>query len=313
VFSYPVRAATDRLQVVGEIVSPTREFRRIQIESIDRRFVEYGDIDSNGRFSFKKIPEGLYKLTLIGMPGAEQRTIEVRRAFADARGRVIIKIELADSKVPKDGLKVGVAALGVSSKAMEEAQRATEARGDIEKARAHLQKAIDISPNFDEALNNLGTIYYGDKQFEKAAELFERALQANPNSFAAQVNLVGALLSLGRYEQALLENLKAIEMRPADSLAQSQTGQSLFYLKRFDEALVYLNTAERLDLLSFTLPGIFIARIREIQGDWSGAIAEYKEFLRVHPGHPQTSFVESQIRNLERTRRASPENQERDR
>jgi hypothetical protein len=52
--------------------------------------------------------------------------------------------------------------------------------------------------------------------------------------------------------------------------------------------------------MSFTLPGIFIAQIRQLRGDTAGAIAEYKEFLRVHPGHPSAAIAEARLAELER-------------
>lgn len=291
---------SQQFQVVGEVVSQAKQrFEWAEIESIDRRFVDYTGIDFNGKFVFKRIPEGLYKLTTGGAGGREQqRTIEVRPAFADARGRVDVKIEIKDRPLAEDQLKVGLAGLGVSPKAVDELRGAYAARGDVEKARQHLQKAIEISPNFDAALNNLGTYYYRDGRFETAANLFQRALRANPNLFSAQVNLGGALISLGDYPRALEENLKALGMRPDDSLAQAQTGQAFFYLKRYDEAIPHLEKARQLDPMSFALPGLFIAQIRQIQGDKDGAIAEYKEFLKIHPGHPSTAFVERQLLDL---------------
>jgi len=93
--------------------------------------------------------------------------------------------------------------------------------------------------------------------------------------------------------------LKAVAMRPGDSLAQSQTGQALFFLKRYDEALLHLETAKKTDPMSFTLPGFFIAQIYQIQGEKSRAIEEYREFLRVHPGHAYTALIEARIRALE--------------
>ena len=291
----------EQFQISGEIISPSKHaFQRVEIQSIDRRFVKYADVDFNDKFVFKKIPEGLYKLVISGAGRREEhRTIEVRPAFADARGRVVVKIELPGSGASGDQLKVGVAALGVSRKAADELRRAYDAQGDIEKARRHLQKAIDIAPHFTEALNNLGTIYYHDKKFDKAAELFERALQANPNYYPARVNLGGALISLGDYPRALTENFKALAMRNDDSLALSQTGQTLFHLKRYDEAIVHLEAAKRIDPMSFTLPGLFIAQIHRIRGNTDGVIAEYREFLKVHPGHPETLFVQSKLREIE--------------
>jgi tetratricopeptide (TPR) repeat protein len=97
----------------------------------------------------------------------------------------------------------------------------------------------------------------------------------------------------------LAENLKAIEMRPEDSLAQSQTGQALYYLNRYEEAMVHLQKANELDPASFTLPGLFIAEIYRIRGDVAASIFEYKNFLKVHPGHSQTEFVQRKLRELE--------------
>jgi tetratricopeptide (TPR) repeat protein len=294
-------AETRQFQVDGQVVSSQNErFRQVGIESIDRRFVKYGQVDPDGKFSFKKIPEGLFKVTVVTAAGrAEQRTIEVRPSLADSRGRVTIKIEL-NGPAPTDQFKIGAAAVGVSPKARDELRRAYEARGDVARVRRHLEKAIEISPNFDAALNDLGTMFYRDGQFDKARELFQRALQANPNSYTARVNLGGAFISLGDYQHALNENRKALEMRPDDSLAQSQTGQALFHLKQYDEALIHLQAAKTIDPMSFSLPGIFIARIYEVLGDRPGAIAEYKEFLKVHPGSPLTTFVTAEIVRLER-------------
>lgn len=300
IFLLLMLTAPQRFQVVGHITSSTHErVRLVQIESIDRRFVEYGDIDRDGNFQFKKVPEGLYKLNVATESGrAVQRTIEVRSVFADSTGQVTVHLDLSDTKVPADQFKVGAGATGISDKAREELRRAYEAKGDVEKARQHLQKAIEISPNFDEALNDLGTMYYRDAQYDKARELFERALAANPNSFPARVNLGGALISLGNYPRALEENLKALEMRPDDSLAQSQTGQALFRLRQYDEALIHLEKAKRIDPMSFTFPGLFIAQIYEIRGDPHRALSEYSEFLKVHPATAFTGFVRNRISRL---------------
>lgn len=292
---------TQRFQIDGQVVSPAKQpFRWIQIESIDRRFVDNGEIEAGGKFVLRNIPEGLYKLIFITTDKGreEQRTIEVRPAFADAGGHIAEKIELPETPAAPDSFKVGVNALDVSPKAREELRRAYEARGDIAKVRQHLQKAVEISPNFDEALNNLGTISYHDQEFGKAAELFQRALQANPNSFPAQVNLGGALLSSKEYERSLVENLKAVSMRPGDALAQSQLGQSYFYLKRYDDALVHLKLAKRIDPMAFSLPGFFIAEIYQARGDRENAVDEYRDFLKSHPDNPYTALIQSRIRSL---------------
>lgn len=294
--------ASIQFQIAGEVSSPGgAPYQSVEIQSIDGKFVKTADINRNGKFVLKKIPEGQYKITVKSEDGrAEQRTIEVRSAFADADGRVAFKFQLKETAPPKDQFTVGVGALGISPKAVDELQKANDAGGKTKKARAHLEKAIEISPNFPEALNNLGTIYYNDKEYGKAAELFQKAVDASPAFFPAIVNLGGALLSLKDYAGALEQNTKAVEMRPNDSLAQSQLGQSLFHLNRYDEALDHLMIAKRTDPMSFTLPGLFIAQIYQSRGRTAEAIAEYKELLRTHPGYEYAAPIQNEILFLER-------------
>src|SRR5215831_18676536 len=109
---------TAPFRVIGEIIPAAKQrMEWAEIESIDRRFVDYTNVD----FEFKKIPGGLYKVT-VGKPGVreEQRTIEVRAALADEHGRIRVRIEIRDEGVAKDKLKIGVASLGVSEKAKDE-------------------------------------------------------------------------------------------------------------------------------------------------------------------------------------------------
>jgi tetratricopeptide (TPR) repeat protein len=283
-------------------------FNQVTLEAVDLRFVAHTEIESDGRFTFKKVPEGLYKLRFFSELGQEmERTIEVQPAFVGANGKIAAQIDIDENPID-DFSTVNVASLHISPKAADELRRANEAGGNVDKVRQHLEKAIGISPNFDEALNNLGALDFRQGQFDNAAALFQRALKANPDSYAARVNLAGAWIALGRYDSALEENLRCLKLRPDDSLAQAQTGQALFNLKRYDEAIPYLKKAKELDPVSFTLPGFFIAQIRELQGDVQGAIAEYREFLAVHPGQEWSAKIEARIRVLQElsSREASP-------
>src|SRR5262245_65728822 len=119
-----------QFQLVGETAgSANLSLQWAQIESIDRRFVDYTDIDFNGGFAFKKVPEGIYKITVGGAGIREQqRTVEVRPAFADEPGGVADKTEIQDGAVAKDRLKVGVTSLSVSPKGIDEMHRADDAK-----------------------------------------------------------------------------------------------------------------------------------------------------------------------------------------
>jgi tetratricopeptide (TPR) repeat protein len=188
--------------------------------------------------------------------------------------------------------------LTVPQKAHDEWQKAFDAKDDWEKAKKHLEKAIEIAPNFEAALNDLGRIYHRRQQYAQAAALFERALKVNPDSVTARVNLAGSLIGLKQYERALNENLSVLALRPLDSLAHAQAGLSLFQLNRYEEAIPHFQQARQSDPNSPVLPGFFLARAYDALGRNESAIVEYEEFLKVHPRDPARVWVESRLREL---------------
>jgi len=287
-------------EVNGQLSArPRGRLNIARLESLDGRIVKDTYVGPDGRFRLKKIPEGQYSITVrVGRSRLVRQTISILPAFADKKNRISFKLDVNKAAVEMAAQKVNVAALQVPQKARAELRKAFEAKGDISKVRQHLEAAIKIAPNFEEALNNLGTLHFRDRDYAIARELFERALKSNPESFAARVNLGGALLSLGEFERALQENIKAAGQRPNDSLAQSQLGMSYFYLRRYAEAVPHLELAKKADPLSPALPGLFLAMIREASGDRVGAISEYEEFLKAHPGHSTTEGIERRLASL---------------
>lgn len=301
-----------QFQVTGEVICPPGvSFREAQIESTDHKIVKHTGINKRNKFSFS-VPEGLYKITVTTDSGQfEQKTIEVRQSFANEDYEIPVKIEMLDAR-PTKSVKSSppppdaseedskaYKAAKTASKLSDDVQHASEAK-NTKKARSILEKALEIDPKSPDALTGLGATYSRDKDFRKAAELFQKALDVKPDFYPAQVNLGGALLAMGEYDRALAENAKAVEMQPNDSVAQSQLGQSFFHLKRYDDAMQHLELARHLDPMSDTLPGLYIAQIHEARGENAAALAEYKELLKIHPGHEYVGSIQNEIMFLEK-------------
>jgi tetratricopeptide (TPR) repeat protein len=192
--------------------------------------------------------------------------------------------------------------LTVPRKAPDEVQKAFDAKDELESAKKHLEKALQIAPDFEEALNDLGAIYHRKQQYAEAAALFERALKINPDSIAARVNLGATLNTLKEYERALSENLRVLAMRPHDAQAHAQAGLSLFSLKRYEEAIPHFQEAKQLDPASPLMPGFLLATIYDVLGMDETAVAEYVEFLQVHPHDPARAKIESRVSELKSRR-----------
>ena len=67
------------------------------------------------------------------------------------------------------------------------------ARGRYDEAIENYRQAIQINPNFPEALNNLGEALADKGRFDEAIKNYRQAIQINPNDYQALSNLGIAL------------------------------------------------------------------------------------------------------------------------
>jgi tetratricopeptide (TPR) repeat protein len=169
---------------------------------------------------------------------------------------------------------------------------------DIEAAIEHLKKAVEQAPQFIEAWNDLGRLYYQLREYAKAEEYFREPLKYNPDYYPAMVNLAGALLSQGKLKEALPLNTTAVQMMPNDALAHSQFGLNLFYLGRLDEAEKHLKRSKELDPGHFSCPMLPLADIYFERRDFASAASELEQFLSLHPDDKQAPRIRKHLEEI---------------
>jgi len=303
----PHAAAGSRtaFELSGKIVqSDGRPFRRglptVFLQNALTPFGVQTQADADGKFKFKGLPAGTYSI-IVAVPRAGEmvRTIEIGPSFADAKGRVTTTIAFERSP---DTLAttVSAASLSIPARARSEYLKAQERLGknDTAGAIAHLEKAVEIAPQFSAALNNLGTIAYQIRSYAEAETYFRRALEQEPDAYSPLVNLGGTLLSGGKPLEALEFNQRAVKARPQDALAHAQLGQNYFYLNRFDPAEVELKKAKALDPAHFSYPQLILAQLYIIRQNPDSAVGELEEFLKLHPDSERAGKIRETIRNL---------------
>ena len=311
--------AADRLEFRGQVVIPPKAVGRgkritLTLLHVGTAFNAQTRADSKGRFRFKKIPPGTYSLSIF-IPGAGemQGTVDVTPAFADANGRVERQFtfdedELAQEALPVQQGMVSVRELSIPRKARNEYSTARNdlRRQKVESARRHLEKAVEIAPQFLEALNYLGVLAYQRRDFATAEEYFRKALEQDPEAYEPVVNLGGALLAMGRSQEALEINSRAQTARPKDALANAQLGLSYYLLGDDEQALNYLLLAEQIDPAHFTHPQIPLANIYLRNSEEESAIEELEDFLNHHPDSPEAESVRATMRRIRQELESEP-------
>jgi Flp pilus assembly protein TadD len=79
----------------------------------------------------------------------------------------------------------------------------SDLQGNYVQAQASYQKALSLSPDSPQVLNNLGYSRYLSGQFAEAQGYFERALAASPGNPKAWSNMGLVHARLGHYPQAV--------------------------------------------------------------------------------------------------------------
>ena len=104
------------------------------------------------------------------------------------------------------------------------------------------EKAIKIkSEHLDSAINDLGSLYIQEHQYDLALEQFEKAIIIDPNNPVLWTNKAITLNALNKYEEALLSCNKALKIEPKHTNALIEKSNILHNLKRYDEVLHVAN------------------------------------------------------------------------
>jgi Tfp pilus assembly protein PilF len=127
------------------------------------------------------------------------------------------------------GETISIHDLLIPAGAVKEFQRSEKAvrSGDFRSAAKHLQRAIQIAPNFAEAHNNLGASFMRLNTYESAVPEFRAAIALDAKIQEPYRNLGLALFLLRRYPEAELAARQALQLDPRRGHAQYTLGRIL--------------------------------------------------------------------------------------
>ncbi|MBL8242136.1 MAG: tetratricopeptide repeat protein [Bryobacterales bacterium] len=84
----------------------------------------------------------------------------------------------------------------------------------LPQARKQYEKAQKLDAKYAEAINNLGTVHYAQKNYRKAISQYKKALELTPNSASIHSNLGTAYFARKKYGDAFREYQTALSLDP---------------------------------------------------------------------------------------------------
>ncbi len=299
--------------IEGRVYFPPGEnsmgkFVKLRLESNEPISSPSTVTDQDGVFRFNGLAPGNYYVLVEG--GKEYESTREPVTIESGRGQITqVRIQLRP-KVAADN----PAFAGVPQKALDDYQKGIAAAQKNKPADAvqFLSQAVAAYPNFALALNELGTQYMHQLQWDKAAETFEALLKLKPQDAGAQLDLGIALYNQGvglmdqkKYEDAEKKfngceaHLReAITLKSAGPAAHYYLGLMLIKFKAFDEAqkeleLAINNGGENLALAHKYLGGVYMSTHKNKE-----AADELEKYLKLEPKAPDADRIKGSIKDL---------------
>lgn len=117
--------------------------------------------------------------------------------------------------------------------------------GEFTDAATFYGLAIDLKPDFVEALSNRGAVLHSLGRMEEAAECYRSAISFKPDFVDAYNNLGAVLGHMGRSDEAIAAFRAALDLNPTHADAHNNLGLALARAGRYDDAIAsYRRTLE---------------------------------------------------------------------
>jgi tetratricopeptide (TPR) repeat protein len=119
--------------------------------------------------------------------------------------------------------------------------KAAQQQGDRATAIEKYRAMIKLAPHLAAAYNNLGMLYFKDRDYNHAVEVLTSGLAIDPNLHTASAMLGMSYFQLGVYEKAEPLLRAALSNNPTDDNVEMMLALLLIDLKSLNEAALHLN------------------------------------------------------------------------
>ena len=264
----------------------------------------------HGRFEFEGIPEGAYSLSARSLtdPALVAERVEAdtsRTATGSLNVNIILRKEVvAPAGRPKaEVISAAEAAQKVPKPARKAYEQGLKLRRDNqpEKALQSFSRAVELYPEYFQALAERGDLRVGRRELAGAAEDFALALKANPRYGPALRGAGYCKLEGREFDEAASYLERATSAQPDQANTYLLLGIAYLELDRREQARAALikalgfNTAR--ELRAHIYLGNLFARERRYQE----AAEELRKYLEANPADPEAAnlkAVEAQWRAL---------------
>ena len=159
-------------------------------------------------------------------------------------------------------------------------------KGSFDEAIRYYEKAIQLSPEKEDAHSSLAYAFLKQRRFAEATREYEQVLRLNPNDAEAHNNLGNMLARQGHVEEALPHFTEALRLKADYPEAHDNFGAALAARGHYAEAAAQFREVLRLKP-DYTNATQKLERALAAQQHFEQAAAPYRRTLQSNPGDAQ--------------------------
>ncbi len=181
-------------------------------------------------------------------------------------------------------------------------------KNELPKATVTFRSIVAADPKEYKAWNELGLIYFIQKDFTAAENSYGKAIEAKPEYTTAYLNLGRVRLAQKKNEDAIAAFQSALEKNPQSALTNYFLGEANFAAGKESVAVRYMNEAQKLDPVGMANAHQRLGNLYNRAGRKDLAAIEYNEFLKKKPEYPDAQRLRDYIiaNNPRRKRGSTP-------
>lgn len=310
-----VAAAQGRNSIQGRVLGANGrgiEDARVLLKNRNQTDVAQDITDSMGNYRFTSLTDGVYYIEVLPLgTGYDGKTLRVELAGLSTRQggsaeiyhfdfelRPLIPAEKPLPKKLADALAFAQEIPPTALQKYKDAHKRLE-KDKKDEAYALLRDAIEIFPDYFDALEMLGIEYLKAGYFDVAVPIFLQAVDVNPKGWRSYYGLGSAYSSLSLRKKAVAALRKSMDLNPMYTKSYLSLGAELAKDKEtLDEAITIYQKVIKLEPVEASEPYIALASIYSSLGRYAEAADALETYLKVATDLKNSGAIREKIRAL---------------
>ena len=283
---------------------PVKPGYKVQLLTSTRMVVNQDMTNDRGQAIFRGVSPGEYRVVVNGLDidEAEIRvTVESHGGFDSTQNEHVEVRQSGYHTGTSNQPSVSAKTLAIPDDARKEFEKglASLDQRDVNSARTHFTKAVELYPQYCGALLDLGVIAMQDKHPDEGKRYFERAVEADPKNPAAYLYLASARMLDSDFKAAEDLLLKAIVIIPTDPEPLTMLASCQLKLGELDQAVASARKVHELPHPRHAIAHFIAAEALLKESQPQPAAAELKLFLQEAPNAPQVAAAKTMLASIE--------------